>query len=303
MIDKSDKKQYFIEYFKILIKKVKTGDLMSSGAMLAYFLLFSMFPFLMFFLNILAFLAEGRESEIFRALKFLPDNVISVIRPVIVSLINSSSGTLLSITLIIALWSGSNGIMKLIREINIAFGHEESRSFIKDRIISILFTIALSLILILMISGRVFGNVIINTVYSFIGQNEYIGILWNYFRSLVPLIFMVLVFTLLYKIAPNRGPNTKIKLLDVIPGSIFTSFAWIILTIAFAYYVDNFGNYDRTYGSIGGIIVLMTWLYLSSMIMILGAYISSALIEVKNMKDYDKTIHASIKKTKKARSY
>lgn len=295
MIEKPAKKQYFKEFVKMMFYKIKNGDLVSTGAMLAYFLLFSIFPFLMFFLNIIGFIAEGNELVIFRALEILPANVMEIIRPVITSLINSSSGTLLSITLIIALWSGSNGIMKLIREINGAFGNEGGRGFIKDRLLSIVFTVALSLLLILMISARVFGNVIINAVYSIIGEHRFVGMIWDYFRDLAPIIFMIIIFTLLYKLAPDRK-DVKVSFLDALPGSIFTAIAWILISRAFAYYVDNFGNYDRTYGSLGGIIVLLTWLYLSSMIMILGAYISSSIMQIRDMKDYDKTIFANVKK-------
>ncbi len=295
MIEKTEKKQYFKEFIKMMFSKIKNGDLVSTGAMLAYFMLFSLFPFLMFFLNIIGFIAEGKESVIFRALEFLPANVMEMVKPVVTSLINSSSGTLLSVTLIIALWSGSNGIMKLMREINEAFGNEEGRGFVLDRLLSILFTVALSFLLIIMISGRVFGNVIINAVYSIIGENRLIGMIWEYFRALAPIIFMIIIFTLLYKFAPNRK-DIKVSFLDALPGSIFTSVSWILISRAFAFYVDNFGNYDKTYGSLGGIIVLLTWLYLSSMIMILGAYLSSSFMYIRCMKDYNKTIFANIKK-------
>ncbi|MDO5718062.1 MAG: YihY/virulence factor BrkB family protein [Tissierellia bacterium] len=281
---------------KVLIDNFKKGDLVSSGAMLAYFLLFSLFPFLIFFLNLLALIAAGKQTTIIEAMKYLPENVNSMVKPVVISLINSSSGTLLSASFILAVWSGSNGIIKLMREINLAFGNNTRRGFFKERLLGIVFTLALAALLILLISSRVFGNVIINAVYSILGENEFIGVIWGYFRSLVPLLFMILVFTLLYKFSASNKDKRNLRFRDVLPGAIFTTITWIALTIAFAFYVDNFGNYDKTYGSLGGIIVLMTWLFLSSIIMIVGAYVASAYVDIKNRKNYKNTIYANIKK-------
>lgn len=292
-----DKKEGFMNikmFFINLLNKIKEADLPTTGAMLAYFMLLSIFPFLIFLLNIISIAASGYDKSILEAMNYLPQNVADILLPVIQSLIRSSSGTLMSLSLIIALWAGSSGIIKLMRSINIAFGVEEQRGIIQERLMGIFFTIALAVILTLMLLSNVFGNIILNLIKGLIGDYDTLDQIWNTFRSIVPLLAIVLVFTLLYRISPNLGGKHRVNVWDVVPGALFTSIAWILITFVFSFYVDNFGNYDRTYGSLGGIIVMMMWLYLSSMIMVLGAYVASTHMETRRKKQLERSIFGTV---------
>ncbi len=291
------KSGYLGIFVKDLFNKVRDAQLPATGAMLAYFLLFSVFPFLIFLLNLVALIAGGYESAIFDAISYLPSNASSMVIPVVRSLMSSSSGTLMSISLVVALWAGSNGIIRLMHEVNIAFGVVEPRGFISERLLGIFFTIALALLLTLLMLSNVFGNVILGLIHRLVGQHPAIDRVWNIFRNFVPLFFIIIVFILLYRISPNLGGKNRIVVWDVIPGAVFTSLAWVGISLAFAYYVDNFGNYDRTYGSLGGIIVMMFWLYLSSIVMVLGAYVSSSYIRIRRLRQIRKSIYGTVRKS------
>lgn len=284
-------------FFHHLLERVKKADLPSTGAMLAYFLLFSIFPFLIFVLNLIS-LTVGDYRAVIEVLDYLPANVKSMLLSIIIGIVSSSSGTLMSFSLLLAIWAGSNAIMKLMQEINEAFGVKENRKFIMARVYGILFTIALGVLIVIMMVSNVFGKAIISLINNVLGTTLYIDRLWNYLFKYAPFFFITLVFALLYRISPNLDKKNKIRIRDVLPGATFTSIMWIIVTVAFSYYVDNFGNYDATYGSLGGIVVLMLWFYISSMIMILGAYVSASYIFVKR-KRYLDTMSENIERMKK----
>ena len=270
-----------------LFLRIKNADLPSTGGMLAYFLLLSIFPFLIFLLNLIS-LTVGEYSGVIEVLDYLPGNVKTMLLSVVISIVSSSSGTLMSFSLLLAIWAGSNAVMKLMKEINVAFGVRDHRKFFMAKIYGILFTIALGVLIVLMMVSNVFGNAIISLINNLFGTTLYIDRLWNTLLKYAPFFFITLIFTLLYRISPNLDEDKKIRMRDVLPGATFTAIMWIGVTFVFSFYVDNFGNYDKTYGSLGAIVVLMLWFYLSSIIMVLGAYVSASYIFVKRKMYLDK---------------
>ena len=97
--------------------------------------------------------------------------------------------------------------------------------------------------------------------------------MWNMFRYIVMATFMIAAFTFIYQYTPNR----RLKFRDVLPGSLFSTAGWIIISIGFSFYVDNFANYSNLYGGIAAIFILMMWIYLSSIILLIGGEINATL--------------------------
>ena len=269
------------KFLKAMIEKVQQNDLFNIGAMLAYYLLFSIFPFLIFLLNIVGLIAAEYQQDILELLQVLPKNVVAIINPILTSMINSSSGTLLSVSLLLALWAGSKGIIKLMGEVSRAFGSTKPHSFLVTRALGLLFTLALSAMMVVLVSANVFGDIIYHYVVSLVGEQELLMEVFHFLRGTVPFLVMVIIFALLYRFSPSADVKRKITIVEMLPGALFTSVSWIIITYAFSFYVNNFGRYDATYGSLGGIIVLLLWLYLSSIVMVLGAYVSSVYVDLK----------------------
>ena len=105
------------------------------------------------------------------------------------------------------------------------------------------------------------------------GLSEEFLSIWNSLRWVISTIVLFIVFTMLYWLAPEQA----VEMFDGLPGSIFTTAGWALVSLLFSYYVANFGNYSATYGSLGGIIVLMIWFYLSGLIIIVGGEINAFL--------------------------
>ena len=275
-LDKYYNKKWIL-FIDQLLFRFKDDAVTAIGAQLTYYLILSIFPFLIFFLNILSFTPIAREDIFGGLIIVLPIETQKILSGIITEIVQSSSETLLSLGAITGIWAASKGIMAVIRAINRAYDFEESRSYWRLRGLSIVFTLALLILLTLVFLTLVFGELLGNKVFAFIGKTETFITIWRYFRVAISLFSMILIFALLYKFSPSTKKERRIKFKNTLPGAIFASIGWIIISTIFSYYVNNFGNFSKTYGSLGGIIVLLIWLYISSIIIVLGGEINATL--------------------------
>ncbi len=281
--NKKEQNGFFIRFLKNLIHRVTEHNVSAVGAQLAYYLLISIFPFIIFFLNILSFTPLASEPLLQKALVMVPVDIQNLILALVRETVSSSNQTLLSISVITGLWAASKGAMAFIRVMNTAYGVKESRGYIKTRFLSIVFTLALFLSFILVLSTLVFGEIIGTRVFSHFGFAENFIHFWKYFRKLLALIFMIVIFAFLFKFGPAKeeGEN-RLSFIHTLPGAIFSSVGWVITSLIFSYYVNNFGNFAKTYGSLGGMMALLLWLFMSSVIVVLGGEVNATLKEILN---------------------
>lgn len=265
--------------------RVQNDGVFASGTQLAYFLVLSIFPFIIVFLNVLSYTSLVREDVLGGLIIYLPFETQKLIKGFVSEITISSGQGLLSIAAILGLWTASSGLKAVIKAINRAYDYDENRSYIKLKLISFVFTIALLILLVLVFLTLVFGEVLGNKLFSLFDKVDLFVQLWAYFRIIIPLVYMVLIFALLYKFSPCTSKINEIPLSSTLPGAIFTSLGWMLISIFFSYYVNNFGRYAVTYGSLVGIILLLVWLYISSIIIILGGEIN-ATIEYFNSYGY-----------------
>lgn len=268
------KKIKWWKFLKDLYFRFQNDEILSTGAQITFFLLLAFFPFLIFLITLISYTPiTNLQENITDISQFMPVNAYAVVSELIQQTISQRSGTLLSFGMIITLWSASSGIAALIRGINKAYDQEETRPFWKVIGVSLYYTLELAVVIILSLILIVFGKMLGTLFFQFLGFSDYFVSVWNNVRHAIALITMIIVFVSLYRTTPNR----TLKLAEVIPGAIFATIGWVIISVAFSYYADNFSNYSKVYGSIGGIIALLTWLYFSSMIILLGAEINASL--------------------------
>ncbi|PWI25314.1 ribonuclease [Kurthia sibirica] len=274
-------------FLKAFIQGVKEADVSSAGAQLAYFFLLSMFPLLLFVLTLLPFLNLPQEQVFSMLENILPEQVHSLIESTISDIMKSRSGGLLSIGIIATLWSASNGVNSLVKNLNRSYGMKETRPFLVARGMSLVFTVLLIGLVIVALVLPVFGRAIGVFLFSTIGIEDSFLTLWNYVRLIMPPILIFTVLVMLYWIAPNITLYFK----SAIPGAIFSTVAWVLISFAFSYYVNNFSNYSRTYGSIGGIIILMLWLYITGIVLVIGGQLNVTIQRRKEQILREKKIH------------
>lgn len=270
-----------MSFMKELFARFSLHEGQSKSAELAYFFLLSLFPLIIFILTLTAYLPISAEDVLGAVDQYAPDSAMSMVKSITEQTLNKRSGGLLSFGIIAVIWSASNGMNAIVRAFNHAYEVEENRSFIIIRLTSIFLTIAMVVTILIALLLPVFGREIGMLAADFIGASGLFLQVWSVVRWGISPLILLIVFTALYIFAPNK----RLSLRFVLPGAVFAAAGWIIVSMLFSFYVGTFANYSATYGSIGGIIVLMIWFYLTGTLLILGGEINALLHKRKKLPD------------------
>ncbi|RRN69453.1 YihY/virulence factor BrkB family protein [Peribacillus simplex] len=262
-----------IKFSKELIKEIKEDRVTGLAAEQAYYYLLALFPLLILLLSILPYLNIDIQTALDTIKTFMPAKTMEVIEKNIINILSERNGGLLTFGFLGTIWSASNGMNAFIHSMNIAYDVEETRNFLKARFISIMLTLGLVVAFIVMLGLPVFGKVIIDILQQVIPIPEEMQILFSLLRWVIAVAVISLVLTFLYRFAPNKSFPIK----HVIPGAVTATVLWLGISLGFSFYVSNFANYSSTYGSLGGVIILMLWLYLSGLIFVIGGEINAIL--------------------------
>ncbi|MES1041234.1 MULTISPECIES: YihY/virulence factor BrkB family protein [Peribacillus] len=262
-----------IKFSKNLIKEIKEDRVTGLAAEQAYYYLLALFPLLILLLSLLPYLNIDIQTALDTIKTFMPAATMEVIEKNIINILSERNGGLLTFGFLGTIWSASNGMNAFIHSMNIAYDVEETRNFIKARLISIILTLGLVVAFIVMLGLPVFGKVIIDLVQQVIPIPEETQILFSLLRWVIAVVVISLVLAFLYRFAPNKSFPIK----HVIPGAVTATVLWLGISLGFSFYVSNFANYSSTYGSLGGVIILMLWLYLSGLIFVIGGEINAIL--------------------------
>ncbi|QGH33390.1 YihY family inner membrane protein [Gracilibacillus salitolerans] len=263
----------FIRFIKQLINRITRDDVPGLAAQLSYFFLLSLFPFMIFLVTLVGYLPFDQINVMNFVSTYAPEEITTLLNDNLTQIMNNRNGGLLSIGIIGTLWSASNGINALVRSFNKAYNIEEERSFIVMRGISIVLTIAMLFVIVVTFLLPVFGKMIGVYLFSFFGLSQGFLDTWNTLRWVISSVVFFIVLMMLYRMAPSKRVYFK----HIYIGAIFATVCWQLTSLAFSYYVTSMGNYSATYGSLGGVIILMIWFYLSGMIIITGGEINAQI--------------------------
>lgn len=257
-----------------LVKRVHEDDVTGLAAQLAYFFLLSLFPLLLFIVSLLPYLPLSEQDILNVVRSYAPPESMQLIEENIEEVMKRN-GKLLSFAVIATIWPASNGLNAIMRAFNRAYNVKENRHFIVARGMSIILTLAMIFVFIVALLLPVFGKQIGLFLTANFGFSDEFVQMWNTFRWVISSLVVFFVLTMLYWLSPNK----KMSCLSVLPGSITATIGWSLVSLGFSYYVAKFGNYSTTYGSLGGIIVLMIWFYLSGYIILIGGEINAVQSE------------------------
>lgn len=258
-------------FIKQMWHRIQEDDLPGLSSQLAYNFLFSLFPLLIVIFTLLPFLPIPQEDILGIITKFAPKEALKLIEKTVSEVMSERNGRLLSFGIIGTIFAASNGIDSIVVAFNRAYNVKESRSFIVSRAMSILLTFGMVFVFILAVILPIFGRQIGLLLFTELGYPAEFIKLWNALSWLVSTLILFLLFTGLYWVAPN----VKFRCRSAFPGAAFATLGWIVSSLGLSFYVGKFSNFSLTYGSIGAIIVLMTWLYISAFIIILGGEINA----------------------------
>ncbi|TCI26970.1 YihY/virulence factor BrkB family protein [Exiguobacterium sp. SH3S2] len=290
-------KKNWLTFGKELFRRFKEHDVQDYGATLAFFWFLSIFPGIIFILALLSFFDITQASFQEQLNNLAPGSAATEFLSGIFEAIGEPRGGLLSIGAILAIWSASKGVERLINMAIHAYGEDNERNFFVSKGIALGLTFLLGVGVLLLIISNVFGSQIIEFISDYIPISGAEVVLINVFRYVLTTVILILTLSIFYKIAPQQHVFWK----STVPGAIFGVIAWQLVSLGFSLYVSNFGNYDSTYGSLGGIIVTLLWLQLTGMIILIGSEINATwqrFFKTPSEQEYEK----NYKKNKKSKS-
>jgi len=253
---------------------------LQMAAALSYYFVLSLFPSLILLSAIVAYLPVPNlfDQALSMMARFLPPDSMGLVRRVLSDVITPNRGTFLSFGILGTLWTASGGFAAAIEALNIAYEVEDDRPFWKTRPLAVglaLVTGALMLVaLLVMIVGPRFGEWLAGRVhlsYLFV-------VLWPYIHWSTAIGFTILAVEALYFLAPN----VKQRFLATLPGAILAVGCWLALSYLLGLYFRHFANFNKTYGTLGAGIALMTWLYWTGFAMLVGAELNSELAKISS---------------------
>lgn len=265
----------FIIFLDKLLYRFTEHKLPEMSGSLVYFIILSLFPFIIALLNTLKFTGILSPDAVLSYIEYLPDDISSIVLSFSQELLNSSSSRLFIVSILAGLWTSSNGINQLLNNVNAAYGFNKKRSFVAAKSLSLIFAIALILMVILLMITQVFGGLILDYMSKTINLDLDFKQIIKILSLIIPVVYMLIMFTALYKFAPSSQIRKMLSFKLVVPGAVFTTIGVILMTILFGSYVSNFGKYSVTYGSLGGIIVMLIWIWLVSLIILIGGEINA----------------------------
>lgn len=263
-----------LEVLKDASSKFFKDDMSTYAAALAYRMLFALFPFLIFLVTLLGFFHLPTFFDWMRtqAAYMLPAEAMKQVNNVLQELQTQRRG-LMSLSIALSIWSASAGILGTMNALNVAYDVRERRPGWKRFLVSIAYTIGLAAMLVLAAGAMITGPQFLAWIANYVGLGDLFIALWTWLRWGVAVFLLMLVVAIVYYAAPNL----KQRFTLITPGSLLAVAVWIAASLGFSFYVQNFGKYSDTYGSMGAIIVLLFYFYLSSAVLLFGAEVNAVL--------------------------
>jgi membrane protein len=261
--------------FRSAYRDILRHHTLQVAAALSYYFVLSVFPGLIFLSAVIGWMHDQHLFGSVLALmtRLFPPDTMHVVYSVLQDVLSNHRGTLLSFGMIGTIWVASTGFNAMIEALDIAYDAPDNRPYWKTRLLALgLAAICGSLLLIalaVMIVGPRFGE----WIAAHLGLSSAFAVVWPALRWTIAISFTVLAVELLYFLAPN----VKQRFGASLPGAIFAVVAWNGLSLLLSLYFRHFANFNRTYGTLGGMIALMTWLYWASFVLLVGAEISAEL--------------------------
>jgi membrane protein len=270
----------FVRKFREEVKQDRIGDV---AAMMTYYAIFALFPMLLFVVTI--------------ALLVVPDSAIQQMMGMIGAAVPGEVGQLLSqqvgrmqqaahagfaiVSALVALWGASRGAASLSKALNDMYEKEETRPWWKQQLVAVGTTLAVAIILLVALGLLVAGPALGHLIADRFGLGAAFDTVWTLGRWVGAAVLVMIVWALLYKVLPDTDAPFRI----FTPGAVIGVLLWVAVSQLFAFYVSHFGSYEKTYGTLGGIIIFLMWLWLSNLSLLIGAEINDVLAELKKDRD------------------
>jgi len=261
------------------IKGLEEGAITTRASSLAFNFFLAFFPSIIVFFTLIPYIPiNGFQDTLMEILSnILPPSTNTVTFETMQDIINNQRGGLLSIGFLLALYFSTNGMSSLIQAFNSSYHIRENKSIIKQQILSLALTLILSILVFLTILLIIFGKATIMYLIEYQIINENTVFILNSAKWIILFVMFFLGITTIF----NLGPAIKSKIKIFSPGAIFATIFIVITSIAFSYYIDNFSQYNKIYGSIGTLMIILLWIYFNAIILLTGFELNASIFNAK----------------------
>lgn len=255
--------------------EIGEDEVTDRAAALAYYFLFALFPTLLFLTVLLGMLPlPGMMDRLLQYMdQALPSDAASIVRRTWAEIYRGARGGLLSIGALTAIWASSNGMASIMSALNVAYDIDDTRPWWKRRLLAILLTFGFAVFILAALVLLMFGPLIGAGVAGLFGLGTMFTSVWSIVSLPIVVFFVLVGIALVYYLAPAAEQHWR----WVTPGSVVALTLWLAMSWGLRLYVSRFADYNATYGSIGGIMLLMLWLYLTGVVMLVGAEINAEI--------------------------
>lgn len=277
------------EFLKRVWARSEEDEILGRSAQLSYYFLLALFPLLLFVITLFGYMngagSHLREKLITYLGNVMPDSAFQLVVATIDQITNARGGGKLWIGLLGALWAASSGLNALAQALNAAYDVPETRPWWKVRLISIALTMAIAVLIISALLIVLYGGRLGNFLALLVHKGYVFTLAWKILQWPIALTFVFFAFSLIYQFAPNvsarrrgrRLPASDLRRRLLSPGVLIAIILWLLVSLGFRLYLHFFNSYSATYGSLGAVIILMLWFYLSGAAILLGGEINCEL--------------------------
>jgi membrane protein len=267
---------------KLLIRAAQEfikDDMYYYAAALSYQVLFSLFPFLIFFvallgaLNFLGYVDQLHDqAQLLDARLLLPEQAPGIVVQTLAQ-IRSQAQTFLSLSIIVALWTASAAVRMTMHALDVVYDVKEKRPVWKKYSLSILYTILLAVLIIVAAGLMLIGSEVVRWLAQQIELGSVFVALWDWLRIPVAVLLLIVILVLVYYFCPNANVSPR----SIAPGAVLAAIVWLGASFGFSFYVKNFASYSATYGSLAAVIVLLLYLFIAACALLLGAEVNAQI--------------------------
>ena len=259
------------KFVKEMYYRLMYDEISLLSANLSYYFILSLFPMLIVALALTPYFKIDQQFLLEKIQNFAPGDLGDYLFDMISEVLNNKNNTIITVGIVFTLWSASSGIYGIIIAFNNAFRVRDGRIWIVTKLISVVITALFLAGMFVVLALVVFGKQLTYLLFHKFNLDEGFYNLWSVLNYSFPILFTFIVFVFLY----IMGPNLKLKAISILPGSIFATVSWTLISRLFGYYIDHFSSYIKTYGTIGAFMAFIIWLYITGYILIIGAEINA----------------------------
>jgi membrane protein len=263
------------KFFVRLYKKTNDDDIFGNAAQVAFYFSFALFPLLLFLITLFGIIlnsADDLRGELFSYLRqVMPGSAFELVQTTLKEVTENSSGGKLTIGILITLWSASAGIDNLRGALNEVYNLKETRSWWKTKLLAVLLTLGIGVLVFVTIGALFYGTQLLDYLLPIDSPYILMPLRW-----IIVLGVLILTFAVIYNFTPNHD---AFDWKWITPGALIGIVLWLLASGVFRIYLRYFDSYAKTYGSLGAVIILLLWLYLTALVILVGGAINAIFDE------------------------